>query len=502
MKSTVPQSEIRAPQPDKIGEIPKLQETKPANVKGVFTEEQHRTEGMARGINSAFSTLEEDAPPVSLSKEKAALAELRQELGELTEATSQAIDTSDTQGIKADITPVDVRPTTVQQEKDKKPVRLGFKRKDISGFVQKIRGKQNVKYETPEGEKIFAKYASRQEGYRDTIAGLQREKRILDKLSQTGTVPKVGDLKIYPQGYRARLLMGQVDGNSLDSDFMKEEGGYARQHPQELILSTAQAHRKVLDMGVAVVDVNAGTYLIQQNQDGLSTNLVDFELACDLDNSSPDELQGSFNWYRTKDFGLRITRIDSVTAADIDILRQSDIHLWAEITAEWLLGPSAFWGDVPVSPEKQAQFQTATETVKPIVENETIDRAKKDYQDMIARGQEWKGGEQNYIDYELQHSAPHKMMEALIGVTFEDRLKAKGIQLPQPTVDFISKALSYDIRERPASFDALLSQTSIASGSNSHFEQSEGITQGLEEKMLNIPQGMIPELTDLSIKHA
>ncbi len=340
---------------------------------------------------------------------------------------------------------------------DLKSAPLGFKRKDVSGMVQKVRQKRNIEYQSPTGERFFVKYATRQEGHRDNLEGLKHEKKILDKLASTGVVPITGELKIYPNGNKARLIMELVTGNSLDSEILREEGGYGKQHPQDVILSTAQAHNRILEMGIVVVDVNEGTYMLQQDQNGLSTKIVDFELSCELSNPAGDELQKALDWYRAKDFGLRISGVESISAENADVLKQSDVHLWAKTIAEWLLGPSYSWQDVTISPEKQSQYQAAVGQVKPVVDGEITRRAKEDFQKMIARGgQEWKGCEQAYIEYEIEHTSPYKLREVLIGLTFEEMIKAKGIQLPQATIDFISKALSYDIRERPTSFDDLI----------------------------------------------
>jgi len=101
-------------------------------------------------------------------------------------------------GLNQDEDPADTLTALVNSDQDHGRRVLGFKREDKSGWIQKARSKQNITYESTEGKSFFAKYATKMEGYRDTVAGLKKEKRMLDKLAATGVVPQAGELKFYP----------------------------------------------------------------------------------------------------------------------------------------------------------------------------------------------------------------------------------------------------------------------------------------------------------------
>lgn len=133
-------------------------------------------------------------------------------------------------------------------------------------------------YTTPRDEEFFTKYVNQQEGKRDTIAGLRKEKRILNTLADTGVTPRVGDLKIYPNEKRARLIIEQIPGVSLDRMNEKQSEQFLKEEAELTVYSTANALHKVHQKGILLVDLNAHTI---------------------------EDREAAFRWYSDKDIGLR-----------------------------------------------------------------------------------------------------------------------------------------------------------------------------------------------------
>jgi hypothetical protein len=343
---------------------------------------------------------------------------------------------------------------------DEEPTQaLGFTKKDVSGFTQKVRAKRNVEYTSPSGEQFFAKYATLQPDRRNNIEGLKREKQFLDRLAPTGVVPKAGELKIYPNEQKARLLLEMVAGESLDSG--GNLGFYLKAHPEETIQSTAEAHSKVLEKDVAVVDVNQGTYLLNRKDGELNVKVLDLELAVDLNQLGEDDKQRALRWYQGHDIWLRM-REGNISDYELQsLIRREDIHHWAIATSEWLLGSRANWEARPSSPDKIERYNLHAEMVQPIIEAELRAKAAESYDKYSP---EPKSPEQRarMIEHEVDSMSKFSEREALSGLLLEDQLKAKGINLPPEMVRFMEEALDPDIDERPESFDELTASKNIS----------------------------------------
>jgi len=154
---------------------------------------------------------------------------------------------------------------------------LGIKREDLSGDVQRERGKRNIRYDV-EGKRMIAKYIDKQPEDSDNIARLSRERRLLGRLADTGVVPQVIDFKEYERE-RARLLLEEIPGTSIDHMPRKERAEFIKNHTEDIVRVTAQSLQKILEHGVHIVDINEGTFLFEENGDKLSARLVDFNSA-------------------------------------------------------------------------------------------------------------------------------------------------------------------------------------------------------------------------------
>ena len=334
---------------------------------------------------------------------------------------------------------------------------LGFQREDLREVIQRARGKENVRYTSPDGKEFFTKYVNQQEGKRDNIEGLINEKHILDLLADSGVTPKNSELKIYPNKKRARLVIEQVPGVSLDHLDENQSAKFLNEGAEKTIYSTADALYKIHQKGVLLVDINEGTFLLDKHDDKIETRLVDFELAVYLNNSKPEDREAAFWWYSGKDIGLRLNK--QLDHQNPDVLKKSEVNLWARTLAGRMIGFSDMSASVDLPPEKQAEFDAMKSRIIPILEKQIKERAKKDYEYEFQIPKEDRfyelPTEDNFIQKELEREIPRQTNEELLGILLEEKLKAKGIIVSKEAVNFMSRALSPELQNRPSDFKEL-----------------------------------------------
>jgi len=267
-----------------------------------------------------------------------------------------------------DVIMQDVRQETDLSSKltDSKETKFGFQRENLSGMIQGIRGKKNIRYTNLDGKEFFTKYINQQESKRDNITGLKKEKQILDSLSGTGVTPKAGELKIYPNEQRARLIMEQMPGVSIDKMDEMQSEEFFKEKVETTIYSTADALDKIHQNGVLLVDVNEGSFLLDKKDDKIQTRVVDFELAVDLINGAPEDREAAFQWYSSKDIGLRLD--EQVDYLDSEVLKKAEINRWARTLTERIIGFTDVSASVELSQEKQKEFDALKIKVSPILE--------------------------------------------------------------------------------------------------------------------------------------
>lgn len=340
---------------------------------------------------------------------------------------------------------------------DSRKTKLGFQREDVSGMIQRMRGKENIRYTNPKGEEFFTKYANLQEGGRDNIEGLKKEKQVLDLLADTGVTPRAGELKIYPSEQRARLIIEHVPGTSLDKMDEHQRAEFLRKEAEKTIHSTSEALDKIHNKGILLVDVNEGTFLLEKKGEGVLTRLVDFELALDLNNNSNKDRETAFRWYSEKDIGLRLDQ--QISHQSPDVLKKAEINLWARTLAEGMIGIKDISMSITLPTEKQEKFDTMKTKISPILKTQIVERAKKDYeyQSRIPKEERFYElpTEDDFVQKELENGLPRRIEEELLGISLEEKLKAKDIIVSKETVDFISRALNPELQNRPSDFGEL-----------------------------------------------
>jgi serine/threonine protein kinase len=339
-----------------------------------------------------------------------------------------------------------------QSEFDSK---MGFQRKDHTGLIQRYRGKQNIEYVSPQGESFFAKYCDLQDdGKRDNIQGMINEKKILDKLATTGVTPQAGEVKLYPNNEKptkARFLIEGLHAVSLEDPRIGKDTEFASEMANMVLAETSKAYKTIHDKNVLQVDVNPGNILIQKadGKDELQARLVDFELAIDLDAASDKDMQAAIKWFSVKD---KYQADGTENDTDVEKLKKSEINQWAMTMSEWLLGPSYTWKDLGEPSE-----ESMTDEQKKLVEKlraEAVQRGKRDVERGEQRGDKsHKKNEEWSINYELEHSFKYALAEAFLSQTLAERLAKKNLHIDENMLAFLTKALSTNLAERPASFD-------------------------------------------------
>lgn len=337
---------------------------------------------------------------------------------------------------------------------DRKKTVLGFEREDFGGIIQRARGKENIRYVSPKGQEFFTKYVNQQEGKRDNIAGLKNEKHFLDLLADSGVTPKTSELKVYPNEKQARLSIEQVPGISLDKMNDEQSEEFLKEKAEATIHSTAEALEKIHQKNVLLVDVNEGSFLLNKKDGNISTHVVDFELAVDLSKKMPEDNESAFRWYAHKD--LALTLDEKIDHHDIEVLKKAEVSLWARTLAEKMIGFSDISKSVELPLEKQEQFDAMKVKISPALEKQVIERAKKDYeyQSKIPKEDRFYDlpTEEDFIQKEMERELPRKIEEELLGLTLEEKMKTKGIVVSKKSLDFMARALSWELKDRPTNF--------------------------------------------------
>lgn len=327
---------------------------------------------------------------------------------------------------------------------DKKKI-LNFERTDYSGFVQLARGKKNVEYSRTDRDKeFFTKYATHGGGCRDNVKGLENEKKILDFLQDSEVTPKVDKLKIYSEGKKARLIMEKLKGTSLDNLTPQEKGEFLNQRAQETVDSTANALHEVHQRGILLVDINEGSFILDKNhKNEITTNLVDFEFAINLNSTSLEEIQDCKSWYSRWDLALSLP--ENLNYKLSEVFKKSEISAWSRALSETLIGQEYI--DLPIGLPKDLQrdFNIMKNRIMPVLVKKITKRAKENYKTV----QEKTESENEFIINELEMELPAQIEESLLYITLGERLKFKDINLSEQTVNFMSKALSLDFKDRP-----------------------------------------------------
>lgn len=346
---------------------------------------------------------------------------------------------------------------------------LGITRDDYTGYIQKFRDKKNISYTLKDGREIFAKFAKFQEGNRNNLEGLNQEAEILKRLESTGVTPKFIQLKQYPNEKMARLVTEKVGGISLDRFKVPEKN--RDEIFENVIISTARSLQKIHDEGVYVVDINTGTFLV--NESGEDCNIVDFELAIDSSNPSEEKIKNAlkFRSVRESDFGYK-------TENNIEHIQKKEIYIWAETMLDFIAQKTGNFDlihmdlDLSELPEDirikiQSEIETVTQTALPIIQDkvesaflnpDNIQKLQErfDRYRSMDRNTNFEQFIQEQKEKEINTALKRVIDRAVIKLTLKFKLEKIGVKIPEKIVSFLERSLDLNPNNRPTSFNDIL----------------------------------------------
>ncbi|NQV12510.1 hypothetical protein HQ524_04055 [Candidatus Uhrbacteria bacterium] len=337
---------------------------------------------------------------------------------------------------------------------------MGIKREDYTGDIQLTRGKQNIRYER-DGESAFAKIVTTHDGSRENLTRLKREKHALDKLRDTGIVPKVISFKEYGED-KARLLLEELPGESFDHMPWQERAKFAKQHAQEIVSETGKSLHKIHNSGVFVVDVNVGTFLFDaEADDALGVHVLDLELAHDADSDDEESLRDSIDHFKRNDLGFTLAKQEGTTLPeDEELLMKAELYRWAKTMKKILIHR---YPELEIPTSKQEQLEAYLERIRPVLEEDLIRKAGGLFKRVQARGNEQDvnviaRGLEDFSSNYIKKNIDNALNGASSDFNFTELCEANGIDLPVQYSEFISQCLSMDIDSRPDSFEELIQQ--------------------------------------------
>ncbi len=346
------------------------------------------------------------------------------------------------------------RPPVPQERTAKITKRLEVAREDVSQMTQHSRGKANIRYEKG-GEHLFAKYVTRQAEGLDNIAGLAREARLLEKLADTGLVPTVKDFKMYPNEQKARLLLEELPGMSLDHMPSKERREFVEHAPDVIVRKTAEALQRVNNEGIHVVDINEGTFLFDQNADGdVDVRVLDLELGYDETEGVGEGLERALKFISRGDPAYCVS--PEASARSVEELKKAEMFRWAKMLSQYIFPRRPV--EVTVPAERKTEYDAYIARVHGDIEK----RVAREIQRAFTRlkperdAMEISGGEDAYVQKKLPYTLKNELRTASLPFTLPDVLKANNVTLDASATAFLAQCLSYDPTMRPENFHALL----------------------------------------------
>jgi len=344
-------------------------------------------------------------------------------------------------------------PTQPIQIVDKAPK---WKSQNVNNWAAKFRGKTNSIITDAQGthDTLFSKSVKRVEGQRDNVEGLQRELYFLEKLKDTGITPEPVTLKINPDRTDAQLLMKKLEGDSFEKTDGSDE--VAKRNFGRISESVSQSLEAIHNRGVLVVDINEGTFVIQQmnsdNQD-LITYVVDFELAEDIADLSSSEVQDRLKrWYSRKDIGLQIAMYETDFNLNVDTTKGVEQYLGAKSVVEHFIGPDYSWkiDYNKLSAEDRDRYDAQLQIVQPRIEEITKKQLREEYQYAKQVSSKYlPPDEETYVKREFEERLHAKIDLAMINITLPYFLHDKGISVETSTLKHLQRSLSLIVEERP-----------------------------------------------------
>lgn len=333
----------------------------------------------------------------------------------------------------------------------------GITRKDLSGYIQAGRGKKNIRYERS-GEAAIAKYVTLKKEGPNNINRLAHEAALLQKLQSTGITPRVIDFKRYQstEQPKARLLLEELPGTSLDHMRPEEQQVFVQEHAQKIVEKTAATLARIAHEGIHVVDINEGTFLFKEKNDDIEVYVVDFELGYDETEGIGDALISAEVFLGQRDPAYSMH--EKEMPRDVDTLTRAELYRWASML-QHLFVPH-IPTEISFKIEEQAAFHDYMNHIRPLVHNRALAKVRRAFAEMREYGSDDFAeiigtGEDTYIESHLPYEISLEVREAQLPFTLPEALAQSNIKLDERTIDFLSRCLSYIPSQRPRNFAEL-----------------------------------------------
>lgn len=329
-------------------------------------------------------------------------------------------------------------------------------REDLSGYIQVARGKRNIRYERS-GDSVIAKYVTLEKEGRNNVEGLVREATLLQKLQSTGITPRVIGFKRYPSTERpkARLLLEELPGTSLDRMSSENRERFIQKHAQEIVQKTAAALATIAHEGIHVVDINEGTFLFEETNDGTKVRVLDFELGYDEADGVDDTLVNAERFLGKRDPAYSLN--EESMPHNTDTLTRTELYRWASILKD------LFVPHIPtkVSSETESEttFRDYMSRIEPLIRERALTKVRSAFAEIQGYGEDFaeiiNAGEAEYIENHLPGEIDLETHNAQLPFTLPEALIEGDVKLDAGTVSFLSRCLSYIPDQRPRSFAEL-----------------------------------------------
>jgi len=346
---------------------------------------------------------------------------------------------------------------------------LGIERDDYTGIIQRHRDKQNISYKLKDGREVFAKYVSDQgNGAINNLEGIRNEAEILHKLEGTEITPKVIQFKEYPSHKKARLVTEKVSGTSLDRLTITESE--KETIIENCIISTARSLQIIHEKGIYIVDINEGTFLVNQN--GEDCKIVDFEFAVDSTNISENQISSVLEFRKP----IKYESLDYPSPPTMESVKKKEMYVWAQTILSFieksykvddLTDMEIPIENIPQQEREKIQKEITkirSKVMPEIIEKitnytkkeELIIKIKTAFERRQNQSQTFEDFLKQQILVESEKVASKIVSTAIIKLTLRYKLEKLGIKLPRKIVDFLERCLDLDPNNRPNSFNDIL----------------------------------------------
>jgi len=358
-----------------------------------------------------------------------------------------------------------------------------YQAKKVENWAAKNRGKENLIIDDKKElfPSLFSKSATRNEGNgRDNIAGLAKEYIVLERLKNSGVSPEPLAFKLSADRSKAHLLMTKVPGQSIekiDSDLYEKVGGESKKDPEEestpetealisrfndVISSAAKSLDIVHSKNVLVVDINAGTYIMDclvSSNELLRVSVVDFEIAKTTPELEELKVKQELTlWYSLKDPAVVLGHQAGKFELTADRAKKIESCIGVKVFLEHFLGADFNWKIDPdkLPPEIKMAYDKQMEEIGPRLAGRAKVEVARDYQgikDSAAKDQTMTiSTEEEFFKYQYPLSYQALVNGAMINITLPVLLEQKGIKVDPIVLNYLQQVLNPDIDTRPSSF--------------------------------------------------